>query len=81
MDRSSSYGRELDFAIWNWRLRVWESPETLLTQEIYEFDNPEDYLGPSNVVDIRVLLDRNTNNLAASARIRGITLRQTGSFD
>lgn len=81
LDRSGSYGREIDFTIWNWRLRIWEDPSPIFAETTYELENPSDYLGPNNVVDVRVALDRNTSNLAASVRIRGIRVTQTGSFE
>lgn len=81
IDRSSSYGRDMDFYVWNWRLNDWEMPTTLLTQSTYEFDDPQDYLGPDNTVDIRLALDSNTPNLAASVRVRGVQVTEIGTFN
>jgi hypothetical protein len=82
VDRSSAYGREMEFAIWNWETETWDVPRSgQIAQTQYEFENPTVYLGLNNTVDIRLGLDRETPNLAASVRIRGIRVTQTGNFE
>jgi hypothetical protein len=81
VDRSSSYGREMSVELWNWQTERWDEPDALLTQAIYEYENPTAYLGPDNTVDLRLGLDRNTPNLAASVRVRGVRITQIGTFE
>jgi hypothetical protein len=79
LDRSSSYGREVQVSLWNWETQEWDLLDNPRL-EIYEVENPAAYLGANNMVDVRISLDSDAVVSAASARIRGLRLTMTGSF-
>lgn len=79
LDRSSSYGREVRVSLWNWNSQQWDTLENPRL-ETYLVENPADYLGENNIVDIRITLESDLVSSAASARIRGMRLTMTGRF-
>jgi hypothetical protein len=79
LDRSSSYGREVQISLWNWQTQEWDLLDDPRL-ETYEVENPAAYLGANNMVDVRISLDSDLVSSAASARIRGLRLTMTGSF-
>lgn len=76
LDRNTGFTQSLHIYIWDWSANAWEElrfeggrPRT--------FDNPIRYLGPNNIVDIRLSFDEGLG----SARIRNLRITQLGTFD
>jgi len=77
LDRSSSRGTRVEVFMWNWQTGEWDASEfDNLLSEVYTLSNPEPYLGPNNVVHIRLSLGDDIG----TARIQGVLLTQTGTF-
>ena len=79
LDRTSSLGRSVEVLLWDWEQEEW-SGLPVTAREIYEIEDFEPFLGPDNMVDVRLELTTELQSSSASARIRGITIRQTGNF-
>jgi hypothetical protein len=79
LDRSSSYGRDVTVAVWNWQTQEWDAFDNT-SLERYVISDPAAYLGPRNEVDVRLSLERLIGGSSASARIRGIRITQTGRY-
>lgn len=67
-------GRVMPITIWNWETEAWESVNIL--NETAEIENPADYLGPQNAVQIRLAADE----IGGFVRIGRVTVEQTGTF-
>lgn len=79
LDRSSSYGRDVGVMLWNWEANEWELLENR-ARERYEIFEPQRFIGPNNVVDMRVELTHTVSGTAPSARIRELQITQEGRF-
>jgi len=79
LDRSSSYGRDVQLSLWDWEAREWILQEPI-TSERYEIDEPDRFLGYDNRVEMRLVLERPFAGSAPTARIRDIRVIQTGNF-
>ncbi|MCA9881786.1 MAG: hypothetical protein KC708_02395 [Anaerolineae bacterium] len=75
MDRGASRGIRVALEIWNWQTETWDLMEDIRTEN-YVISNPEPYLGPRNMVDIRVSL----GDELGSARMQGLWVTQAGNF-
>jgi hypothetical protein len=75
MSRSSSYGRNLVISLWDWENNTWENlPDNM--NEIYNLEDVAAFIGPDNMMDVRVSL----NIDVGSVRVSGIRITQHGEF-
>ncbi len=79
LDRSSSYGRDVELSLWDWEAREWVLQEPNAA-ESYVFEEPERFLGYDNRVQILLTLERPFAGTPPTARIRDIRVTQTGHF-
>ena len=75
IDRRASRGIRVALELWNWETETWDLQEDIRTED-YVISNPEPYLGPLNMVDIRVSL----GDELGSARMQGLWVTQAGNF-
>lgn len=75
IDRSASRGISVTLDIWNWQTDQWEEM-TNFREQSYIITEPEPYLGPQNMVQLRVSLGEELG----SARIQELAVTQSGSF-
>lgn len=75
LDRMSSYGRDVVLYLWDWQAGEWRDFGAGTTQ-IYVIDEPSNFIGEGNVVDVRVTFD----GRLGTVRVRGITVQQIGNF-
>ncbi len=76
VDRNTGFTQSLHIDIWDWSASAWEElrfeggrPRIL--------ENPSRYLGPNNIVDMRLSFDEGLG----SARVRNLRITQAGTFN
>ena len=80
IDRStSSAGREVDVLLYNWEAQMWEAVE-FDALDFHTIDDAARFVGPRNIVDMRLDLDSDIQSFTATANLRIIRLSQRGQF-
>jgi hypothetical protein len=79
LDRSSSYGRDMELSLWDWETQEWVLQEPIASER-YEIEDLERFLGYDNRVQMLLVLERPFAGSAPSARIRDIRVTQSGHF-
>jgi hypothetical protein len=75
IDRSRGYGALVELEIWDWRRQAWQAMGER-SLERYTFDDPADYLGPLNAIQLRMTLDASYS----SVEIDRVSVTQTGRY-
>lgn len=79
LDRSGRRGRDVALELWNWEAQEWVVVSASPI-EVYSFDDPARFIGPGNIVDVRLGLDIEVIGNADSTLIDNVRITQTGNF-
>lgn len=81
LDRSSSFGREVALALWDWEAGEWVELANRSREE-YSIEQADAvrFTGPNNRVRLQLTLDREGGTSTSSARLRDLTITQIGRF-
>jgi hypothetical protein len=75
MDRGSSSRRNIPIGLWDWEAEDWEVID-VTAGDIYAIRNPARFLGPQNMVQVRLTAD----SIGTYSRFQDLAVEQRGRF-
>lgn len=79
LDRSGRRGRDVLIELWDWSAQEWVSLGDT-RPEVYDLNDPAQFVGPGNIVDARISLNIEIIGSADSTLVNNLRITQKGNF-